>query len=303
LGSYRKIGTDEGRAVYKKDDIYLHYVNDVAHKFEAWIFSSSADDLNGEVVNEDTNDCADATGATWEILDGNSWTSDPTAMVTCDGNAACCTGIVVSSTGGISELYPEMLGTYMQDFDAQSDHPLYTKDGHTLFFLTDVLHHFEGWTLSDSDNDIGPITNEGQSACAEKAQNDWEYLDVANNEWKTDVSLTFDCVDIAQCCDSVSLSSSGAGQQKFPDLMATYTNSGKFENGRPVYSHSNDQSIELKYVNDVTHHWSGWVVGEGMGSLSHDADADCPDSLDAAWDVSDGAEDWLEDATLSVKCN
>ena len=108
------------------------------------------------------------------------------------------------------------------------------------------MHHFEGWTLSDSDNDIGPITNEGQSACAEKAQNDWEYLDVANNEWKTDVSLTFDCVDIAQCCDSVSLSSSGAGQQKFPDLMATYTNSGKFENGRPVYSHSNDQSIELK---------------------------------------------------------
>ena len=69
ISDSRKIGKDEGRAVYKKDDIYLHYVNDVAHKFEAWIFSSSADDLNGEVVNEDTNDCADATGATWEILD------------------------------------------------------------------------------------------------------------------------------------------------------------------------------------------------------------------------------------------
>ena len=27
---------------------------------------------------------------------------------------------------------------------------------------------------------------------------------------------------------------------------------------------------------DVPHHWEGWVVGEGLGSLSHDGDADCP---------------------------
>ena len=69
LGSYRKVGTDEtGRALYRKDDLYLHYVNDVAHKFEAWVFSGSSDDLMGEIVNEDNNECADATGATWEVL-------------------------------------------------------------------------------------------------------------------------------------------------------------------------------------------------------------------------------------------
>ena len=33
-GSYRRISTDStGRAVYRKDDTYLHYVNDVAHRF------------------------------------------------------------------------------------------------------------------------------------------------------------------------------------------------------------------------------------------------------------------------------
>ena len=54
--------------MYKKDDLYLHYVNDVAHRFEAWVFSASSDDLMGEIVNEDNNECADATGATWEVL-------------------------------------------------------------------------------------------------------------------------------------------------------------------------------------------------------------------------------------------
>ena len=33
LGSYRRISTDStGRAVYRKDDTFLHYVNDVAHR-------------------------------------------------------------------------------------------------------------------------------------------------------------------------------------------------------------------------------------------------------------------------------
>ena len=27
---------------------------------------------------------------------------------------------------------------------------------------------------------------------------------------------------------------------------------------------------------DVPHHWEGWVVGEELGSLSNNGDADCP---------------------------
>ena len=31
----------------------------------------------------------------------NDWVADSTAIVTCDGNAACCSNIIVSSTGGV----------------------------------------------------------------------------------------------------------------------------------------------------------------------------------------------------------
>ena len=50
VGKYSRVGSDAtGRIVYKKDSTFLHYAVDVAYKFEAWIFSSSADDLMGEV--------------------------------------------------------------------------------------------------------------------------------------------------------------------------------------------------------------------------------------------------------------
>lgn len=59
-----------------------------------------------------------------------------------------------------------------------------------------------------------------------------------------------------------------------------------------------------RYLNDVGHHWAGWVLGSGpgLGSLSNDEDGDCPSSLAAAWDVSDGGEGWVGDTSLSVTC-
>ena len=149
-----------------------------------------------------------------------------------------------------SESYPEMLGTYIQDFDMSSDHPAYVKDSYYMYYLRDVLHHFEGWTISESTTDIGAITNEGDATCIEKADEGWEYLDEANNEWKTDVTLSFDCVDIAHCCDQVTLSSSGPGQDSFPGLMGTYQNTGLYEQGKPVFKQENSDNqlrLELKF--------------------------------------------------------
>lgn len=165
-------------------------------------------------------------------------------------------------------MFPELLGTYVQNYEASTDHPAYEKDGHTMFYLDDKLHHYQGWTLSDSFTDIGPVTNEGEADCAEKADGDWEYLDAANNDWKTDATLSITCVDISQCCESVTMSSSGAASERYPALMGTYQASGQYQHGKPVYSHSDDSGVQLQYINDVGHHWSGWVVGEGMGTLS-----------------------------------
>ena len=71
----------------------------------------------GDIVNDDDNECVDATAATWELLQvhvsslclcssslsvlDNDWVSDPTATVTCDGAAACCPAIIVTSSGGV----------------------------------------------------------------------------------------------------------------------------------------------------------------------------------------------------------
>ena len=62
VGKYSRVGSDStGRIVYKKDSTFLHYAVDVAYKFEAWVFSSSADDLMGEVrqvlLNDQSKDC------------------------------------------------------------------------------------------------------------------------------------------------------------------------------------------------------------------------------------------------------
>ena len=84
-------------------------------------------------------------------------------------------------------------------------------------------------------------------------------------------------------------------------MMGGYTQTGSYEQGRPVYSLEGNMSVELRYVEDVAHHWSGWVVGEGMGSLSHDEDPDCPAQLPQGWDVADG-EGWVEDSSLTVQC-
>jgi len=301
LGSYKRVGTDAtGRSVYKKDGVYIHYVNDVAYKFEAWVFSNSADDTMGDIVNEDKNKCVDATDPTWEILVDNSWEADSTASVTCDGNTdSCCTGLTITSTGGIAATYPDLLGTYKQGCEAAGDHMCYSKGSNYLFFLNDVLHHFEGWTISDSTDEIGSVTNVGPADCAEGAGDDWEYLDAANGAWVVDDSLALECEEFADCCQTVILSSSGPAQDMFPALMGSYTQTG-FENGRPVYS--GPASTEMKYVNDVAHHWEGWVVGEGLGSLSHDGDTSCPVELGEGWDVADG-NSWVRDETVQLLCD
>ena len=113
--------------------------------------------------------------------------------------------------------------------------------------LQDVLHHFKGWTLSESQKDIGPITNEGSAPCVEKADGDgWEYLDTGSNSWESDPSLSFECVEIAECCAQVEVTSSGEAGQRFPDLMGVYSHQGEIQHGRPVYTSQEDPGVQLR---------------------------------------------------------
>ena len=42
------------------------------------------------------------------------------------------------------------------------------------------------------------MTNVGPADCADKAWNDWEYLDSANGAWVVDSSLALECVEFAE---------------------------------------------------------------------------------------------------------
>ena len=152
------------------------------------------------------------------------------------------------------------------------------------------------------------MSNEGEADCVEEAGADWEFLDLASSQWSTDPSLTVSCQNIAQCCPSLRLSSSAEASQSYPDLLGGYTQTGEYSQGRPVYSRDGEEEkevVELRYVEDVAHHWAGWVVGQpgqAMGSLSHDGDTDCPSQLPPGWDVAQG-EGWLADSSLTVECS
>jgi len=196
-GNYTKMSTDStGRGVYMKGSTYLHYAADLPHKFEAWIFSSSDQDLIGEVVNEDKNECVDATSPTWEILHNSEWQQDDTATVTCViPDTTCCSSLTVSSTEGIAANYPQVLGTYRQDYNITGEFPVYVKDHKHLYFLKDVLHHFEGWTISDTLTDVGKVANVDKAECVDEADsNGWEFL--AGNGWVSDNTLTVQCIEV-----------------------------------------------------------------------------------------------------------
>merc|ERR1719244_210664 len=197
LGTYTTSDTDlTGRTVYQQvgGSMYLHYAQDPVHHFESWVFSSSSSDLIGEVINTDTNSCVDATSSTWEILLNNAWETDSSAKVSCEASA-CCSSITLASTGGIGTTYPEILGTYNQDFSRSGSRPSYYKsDGWHLHYLDDVAHHFSGWTVSKSLTEVGVVTNMDQASdCAEVADSaGWEYN--SGSSWILDSSFSVDCV-------------------------------------------------------------------------------------------------------------
>ena len=298
LGSYRKVSTDStGRTVYKKqdDEIFLHYVIDVPHRFEAWVFSDLLSDKMGNMTNEDKNECVDDLTNSWEVMVDNDWHEDSSAKVSCD-LSDCCQMFSLSSSGPIGEKFAEAMTTYTQLESDINDKPAYSSEKYYIFYHLDVPHHFKGWTISPRLNNLGEITKEGDMACANSPDGEWEYLD-DNLQWTTDATLAFDCIET--CCQEVIISSSGAASQNFPELMGSYKINGE-ENGKPTYK-GQDDGAQLRYVDDVPHRWSGWAVGEGNGKLSNDEDPDCPSDVLQVWDVLVGNA-WVQDETLSVIC-
>ena len=129
LGTYIKVSGDStGKNIYKKkdDEIFLHYVTDVPHKFEAWVFSGSVSDMIGYITNEEKNDCVDDLTNNWEIMIDNAWHEDVSAKVSC-AQSDCCSKFSISSSGPIGDRYPEAMTTYEEMENNVNDKPSYSS--------------------------------------------------------------------------------------------------------------------------------------------------------------------------------
>ena len=252
-------------------------------------------DMIGDIINEEKNDCVDDLTNAWELMIDNAWHEDVSAKVSCD-DSNCCSKFSISSSGPIGDRYPDAMTTYEQLEDNVNDKPSYSSVNHFLFYHVDVPHHFQGWTISSVLNTLGDITKEGNTACAESTEGNWEFVD-ENQEWSIDETIVFNC--IKTCCSKLSITSSGAAAVNFPELMGTYEISGE-ENGKPSYQGPIDKAL-LRYVDDIPHRWSGWGVGEGGGKISSDEDPDCPSETEQTWDVFVGNA-WIRDETLVLNC-
>jgi len=193
IGRYSKVDDDENdRGIFKKTDgnYYLHYVEDLPHKFEAWIMSEGPTDEVSSMMNDNPKDCPDAEGQSWAWLNEDHWEFDSSAMVQCDEIVSpCCKAISVSSTGGVASKFPEFMGSY--SMTEVKGKPAYQKGDVYLFFLKDVANHVEGWTISKSLSHLGSVASMGDTACPDAQNGSWEYID--SNSWVSDPTLSVTC--------------------------------------------------------------------------------------------------------------
>jgi len=303
LGNYRKISVDDsGKKVFKKvgEEIYLHYAEDVHFKFEAWLFSGSADDTTGDVINENVKDCADDSEQIWTLLNGNSWEEDATAQVECDGsNVECCSSVSLTSSGGTADKFPDLLGQYTQSPVTKGGQPVYTKDELYLYFLEDIPHHFEGWTVSNSLSELGSISNLFKSNCPNDEGGSWEFVN-DSEDWEQDDSFKIDCE--VNCCSAITVSSTGGVADQYPDLLGDYSQSKLNRGGQPVYTKGD---MKLFYLENVNFHFEGWTISDDLsapGDVANLVESDCPTQQDASWEFVDAGNSWEADPSMTVQC-
>jgi len=193
VGRYSKVDTDaQGYGVFKKTDgdLYIHYSEDLEHKFEAWIIGEEIGDDTSKVINDNPRDCVDSEAQTWAWLNNDHWEYDSTARVECDDIISnCCDKVVVASTAGVSNSFPEYLGEYSMTM--VKGKPSFKKGDLYLYYLNDVANHIQGWTVGKSMSHLGSLASFVDTDCPNTAGSTWEYI--SSNQWTTDPTLTVTC--------------------------------------------------------------------------------------------------------------
>ena len=87
VGLYTKIVTEiTNKSVYHKEDKFLFYLDSWSDlESEAWVVSTSMSAVPGQtIIKRDSDRCPDNTGPGWEVVEGQDWARDETAVVRCE---------------------------------------------------------------------------------------------------------------------------------------------------------------------------------------------------------------------------
>ena len=108
----------------------------------------------------------------------------------------CCVALVLSSSGGIKENYPELLGKYEHIGAEENDRGVWR---HQTFLTTMHLHytideHFkwEGWMVTPEHNEtFGYISNRGAKPCPVGLTEGWDFQ--LPSGWEDDTTFRVSC--------------------------------------------------------------------------------------------------------------
>ena len=98
----------------------------------------------------------------------------------------CCDTITISSSGGLAQHYPELLGDYTVMNDDENGRPTFKRQTILttmhLHYTVDNYYKWEGWMVTKNDNDtFGYIANTGDNYCPLGLNSGWEYQVVSSH--------------------------------------------------------------------------------------------------------------------------
>merc|ERR1719309_1595394 len=94
--------------------------------------------------------------------------------------AECCTDIIITSSAGVAENYPELLGKYTKVGEENGrdvyKHQTMLTTMH-LHYTTDSQYKWEGWMITKDDNEnFGYVSNRASNKCPTGLTSGWEFM-------------------------------------------------------------------------------------------------------------------------------
>jgi len=125
----------------------------------------------------------------------SSSTSDPGQGTTQEGS--CCNTLVLSSTGGISDYYPELLGKYEAIGSVENSRGVWRLstilNNFHLHYTVDTHFKWEGWMVTEENNQtFGYISNEAEVNCPDGLSQGWDFQ--LPSGWQDDTTLAVSCL-------------------------------------------------------------------------------------------------------------